>query len=274
MDDNPRPLVVVQNNFVNKLTDPVARAVHLLDLKLWDVSSGEQAGKYPLPRVGEWSPILVFGSILFVEQWFENRPDLRKWGFWETSQFDAQLWAEKLGYVFLNADGYATTVGKFQTSDSLACHIRPRSEMKLVGDRVRTEDATGQRSVPGAVVTPEQVRILNIDPDTDIWVSPTKRIDAEIRIWIIGGKIATSSMYRYLGQMAHFEGLVVEAAEQCALAYHDIWHPAVHYVVDLALREDGSYQIIEYNPIHSSGWYAADPIDVIRAFFDYEKTKE
>lgn len=260
------PLVVVQNNFVVRLTAPAAVAARELGLALHDVSSGEIAA--PVPEGGPWGPILVLGSILFAHQWAREDPLLAPWIFWDDAAYDAATWADQMGSAYLNAEGYSTTVGDFVSSASRPRHIRPRSGIKMVADRTPTESTAGRRSIAGCVVSPSDLAALNVDPATPIWATAPKRIIAEIRVWMIDGRPAAASTYRIDDQHVRSAShpLVAEAIET-ARHHHERWRPGRHYVVDLGLVGEG-WRIVEYNPIHSSGWYHADPRLVISAYMD------
>jgi len=264
-----KPLVVAQNNFVERLTGPLAERVRGMGIMLHDVSSGDMTGK-PATPPGEWGPILVVGSILFVHQWAREDPILSRWMFWDDDKYDAAEWARVQGSAYLNHDGREDTIGGFVSSRSGAMHLRPRSGIKMVGEVVPTESRNGYESVSGIVDTPEGIEARRIEHATAIWASPPKEILAEIRVWMIGGAVAAASCYRMDGR--HFRSidhpLVTEAAK-VAVDWHRTWHPDRHYVVDAGLTRDG-WRIVEYNPIHSSGWYAADPGAVVESFFDSE----
>ena len=266
------PLVVVQNNYVERLTGPMAKAAHGMGIALHDVSSGRAAAERPLPTTGgPWGPVLVMGSVLFVHQWARDEAALSPWVFWDDACYDAALWADRLGDRYLNAGGRATTIGDFQTSDAEAAHIRPRSGIKMIGEHEPSESKAGRYSISGIVETPAGVARLGIEPDTAIWASPPKTIHAEIRTWMIGGAAATASTYRVDGK-PHFDANhhLVDDAVRTARDTHGVWSPGRHYVVDMALTDDG-WQIIEYNPIHSSGWYDADPSSVLSAYISHEE---
>jgi hypothetical protein len=261
------PLLVVQNNHVVRLTEPVTKAAHERGIAVHDVSSGEQVARRPLPlEGGPWGPILLIGSSLFPTQWLDARPDMARWVHRDETMFDAALWAERMGGRMLNAGGHATTIADFASSVGPAMHVRPRDGMKLVGEKVRTESQAGSMSVPGIVVTPAQVTALGIDPATPIWASPVREIRAEVRTWMIGGRAVAGSTYRIDGEHArHGDHAFVREAALAAVEDHGRWSPDRHYVVDHALTDDG-WLIVEYNPIHSSGWYDADPGAVLEAF--------
>lgn len=264
-----KQLVVVQNNFVTRLTAPLAIATRERGIDLHDVSSGERASANPLPK-GDWAPVLVVGSVMFVHQWARDDAELARWVFWDDAQYDAVVWAERMGGRYLNADGYETTVGDLQRDLRSARHIRPRSGIKMVGDKEPTEDQAGRRSLPGMVVTPETVGIFGIDPETAVWASVPQEIFAEVRIWMIGGRPAAGSTYRIGGEHVRLSGhRYVGECMDTARADHDRWHPGRHYVVDYAMTGEG-WRIVEYNPIHSSGWYDADPGAVLDAYMAAE----
>ena len=270
----PRPIVVVQNNHVERLTAPVAEATRALDIELRDVSSGEETERHPpLPDGGPWGPVLVFGSTHFARRWAAADPILSPWIHWTESAFDAMTWRDRLGSLMLNAEGIATTIGEFAASDLGEMHLRPRGDMKFVGDAVRSENSTGQRSIPGIVVSPALAGSLGIDPETAIWAAPVRSIDAEVRVWMIGGRPVAASTYRVAGRM-HIDAshpLVPEAKLE-AHAAGLVWRPADHYVVDMVLS-DGEWRIVEFNPVHSAGWYDADVATVLTALISAESQR-
>ncbi len=264
-----RPLVVAQNNFVERLTGPLAERVREMGIALHDVSSGDMTDASATPP-GDWGPILVVGSVLFVHQWAREDPVLSRWMFWDDARYDALLWARWQGSAYMNHDGRPDTIGGFVRSDDDAMHLRPRSGIKMVGRVVSSESKAGYESVSGIVDTPDGIEARGIDHDTAVWVSSPKEILAEVRVWMIGGRVAAASTYRLEGRPHRSTGhpLVAEAMK-AAEGWHRTWHPDRHYVVDAGLTDEG-WRIVEYNPIHSSGWYAADPGAVVEAFFDSE----
>jgi hypothetical protein len=265
-----RRLVVVQNNFVERLTAPMADAVHERGMTLHDVSSGDMAGVRPVPEGGTWGPILIIGSILFTNQWARGNPELGRWIFWDDAMYDAALWSESLGELYLNHDGHACTVGSFIDSRPGLRHIRPRSGVKMVGIEKPTESKTGFKSVAGIVVDADGLADLGVDGRIAIWASPAKTIDAEVRVWMVGGRPACASTYRIGGRHhADAEHPHVESAIAAAVHACSIWNPGRHHVVDMAMV-DGRWLVVEFNPIHSSGWYGADPGDLLDAYMECE----
>lgn len=165
------PLLVVQNNLVERLTGPAARAARDLDIAVHDISSGKGDGALanPLPRDGLWRPILVIGSVLFVRQWAGSRADLLPWIDWDDGNYDPELWSRLLGPRFLNYAGRATTVAQLIRDDAPLLHLRPRSGVKLMGRHVLDENHEGRMPVAGGVVNSTELHRLRVDPDTRVW---------------------------------------------------------------------------------------------------------
>ena len=268
------PLLVAQNNYqrVSRITGRAALAAHALGIAVHDLSSdADMTGRPALPAGGPWGPILVMGSVAFVDQWARREPDLSRWIFWNDARYDASLWARELGSRYLNASGRPTTIGEFVASDLPAMHVRPRSGVKIIGDVVPDENTAGRRGLQGAMFTPAALEARNADPSTPVWISPPRHIELEMRIWMIAGRPACWSTYRVDGRPEYqVDSEWTRDAVLAAVRAHDVFQPDRHYVVDLALCNDHVFRVIEYNPIHSSGWYGADPEHMLAAFFEAE----
>lgn len=258
----------MQNNYVAHLTAPIAIAAHDRGIALHDVSAGDRV--VAAMPAGQWRPILVMGSVLFVDRWARGDATLSRWIFWDDTQYDAALWSRVLGERYLNAGGKATTAEAFFASTLGAMHVRPRSGVKLIGDKPATESAVGQFSLSGLVATPNELAEFKVAPATQIWVSPPRPIHAEVRVWMIAGKSAAASTYRVANMpLRSRSNPLVGEAVIVAERLHDVWHPGRHYVADLALV-NGGWVLVEYNPIHSAGWYDADPGAVLDAYIAAE----
>lgn len=269
-----RPLVVVQNNFVERLTGPAAEAARGLGITLHDISSGDDiAGKRPLPDGGPWNPILVIGSILFAHQWARGNAQLSSWIDWHDDAYDAELWARLHGDRFMNHLGRSTTVGELIAENAPSLHLRPRSGMKMVGWYQPDEDHAGQMSVAGLVADAADLLRMRVDPVTAVWASPPRPIEAEVRVWMIEGRPVAWSTYRIGGRHVRLrDHPLVPAAVEAATAITAVFAPGRAHVTDVALV-DGEWRLVEYNPIHSSGWYDADPATIIAAWFTAQETR-
>ncbi|WP_394659946.1 ATP-grasp domain-containing protein [uncultured Novosphingobium sp.] len=237
-----RPLVIVQADEVAVMTAPLAMAAAARGYDVYDVSLSH-------PRTFDTegrAPILIYGSVALLHHWAAKTEALRNWTFWDEAALSPDTWASRLGNLYLNADGRRT----------IACEVpagwyaRPMRNAKAF---------TGGLSIPD-----------NVASDTPVWAAPAKRIDAEVRVFIVGGKPVAASTYQVAGQHVRVTtDAHVDAAVQAATHALRVWTPLRHCVADLALS-DGVWRIIEFNCLNTSAWYAVDPGVVLDAFVEAE----
>jgi hypothetical protein len=260
-----KPLVVVQNNLVVRLTGPLALAARERGIALHDISSVEDmSGVPPFPAgmnvPGAVGPVLVYGSIGFVHNWAKNHPELSRWVFWSDDAASADTWRENLGDLYLNGDGWETTIGEVLAHEIAPRHYRPMTTTK---------------SIVGSVMTPDELRKIafekEIDTEFRLWSSAPKTIDMEVRVFIIDGKVAGYSVYRLDGAFNYdnTNPKVIDALIAAGLIAV-VYSPARHFVCDVGLV-DGEWKLIEFNPLHSSGWYGTDVGAVLDAYFTAEQ---
>ena len=102
-----------------------------------------------------------------------------------------------------------------------------------------------------------------LDPDTKVVVSLPKVIDKEVRCFIVGGEVVSSSIYRQNGSLLYkrcFESVFQQIA--------DSWLPDDCCVMDLAYTSNG-IKVIEFNCINSSGMYDCDKDKIFKSLWDY-----
>jgi len=108
-----------------------------------------------------------------------------------------------------------------------------------------------------------------IDPKTRIVISHPKQIKAEWRWFIVGGKIVSGSMYRAHGQMHQKRATDQDVIDE-AQSFADKWLPSPCCVMDLALVGPfDEVKVIEFNCIHSSGFYDNDVSAIFKALYEY-----
>lgn len=95
-----------------------------------------------------------------------------------------------------------------------------------------------------------------LDADTEIQVSTVKRIQKEIRFWIVKGEIATASQYK-LGSRMVMSDVVDEAAYDYCNEMIKLFQLNDAFVMDLCLVND-EYKIVECGCINCAGFYMAD----------------
>lgn len=91
---------------------------------------------------------------------------------------------------------------------------------------------------------------------TDIVVAPTRAILAEYRLFVVDGRVVTSSLYK-MGARVITDAYTPESVLAFAKRCIDQWVPDRAFVLDIAETHDG-LKIIEVNNINSAGVYAAN----------------
>jgi hypothetical protein len=251
-----QPCFFVQNNRVQRVTIPVAQFAHQAGVALEDRSSFH--GFNPEDCGIDWDryhPVLPYGSVQFLRKLKQTL--LAPYVLHEDESFASTTWQARLGEQLLNTGGGEVLAS--DVPDLLAhadLHIRPNAEDKAFHAKVF--DAPAWAAV---------VKERDIKAELTCWASPVKAILAEWRCWLVGGEMVEVSQYRHNGQMARERGAPVEVHTFVGQIARQ-WLPAPCVVMDVALTPEGLH-VLEFNPIHGSGWYAAEPAKVLRPFLDW-----
>lgn len=253
MENNPRDglCFFLQNNHIERLTIPIALHARERGYGLEDRSSHQD---FDADQCGiDWSQyetVIPFGSVQFIRSL--KRSSIGQFVMHDEAMFGTSVWSEIFGQDTLNADGFC--IDAAQVPQLLA----QRGRMHLRPDSV-------DKAFIGAVHDVESWTALlsnrRIDDDLVCFASPLKTIEHEWRCWIIDGQVVEISRYMTLGKLdtqSENTPELFEAAQVMANRYL----PAPCVVMDMALCE-GSYKLLEFNPIHCSGWYKADVSKVL-----------
>ena len=92
-----------------------------------------------------------------------------------------------------------------------------------------------------------------LDVNTEIQVSSVKKIQKEIRFWIVKGKISTASQYT-LGGRYCVDDFVDQSAYDYCQKMVNIYQLNETFVIDICLV-DGEYKIVECGCTNSAGFY-------------------
>jgi hypothetical protein len=254
--------VFVQNNFVDRISGPLAIVARERGYVLHDVSLLPDE-PFDADALGvDWETydrIFVYGSVGFVRRCLNS--SLRKYVAFDQDCLAASQWVSEFGSLALNQAG---RIIEFEAVRKLLelgpMHLRPDNH---------------EKAFTGAVFTPEgwdeivETRSLSDIPGLKCWASPVQEIKAEYRCFIVGGRPVEISLYRKDGIA---DRVRVEDKEifQMVQRLCDIHLPMPTVVMDVALTDDG-YKVIEFNPIHGSGWYAVDIGRVLEAVMQVPK---
>jgi len=245
------PVFFVQNNYVERLTIPVAQFAHAHGYALEDRSASTE---FDPENCGiDWDQygiVMPYGSVQFMRRLKESAR-LGKYILHSEDAFSTAHWADLLGDKAVNHRGRLIAAGEVPTllAEGQAFHVRPDRQDKAFIAAVFDADSWEKEREK-----------RNLDPELVCWASPVIVLKGEWRCWVIDGKIVEISQYRKEGQ-AHRVLEADPAIHAAALSLAELYVPAPAVVMDIALTEDG-FQVLEFNPIHGSGWYAAR-VDVV-----------
>jgi hypothetical protein len=243
--------VFVQNNFIERLSGPLAVVVRERGFDLYDVSLLPDAPLNVDDMKVVWEDydrVFIYGSVGFLRRCMES--GLRKHVSYDVERIAASSWTAAFGDLSLNGSGRVVDVDLVPS-------------LLSAGERLHLRPDNHEKAFTGAVF--DQAAWKNIMAERDLdkieglkcWVSPVQVIRAEYRCFIVGGEVVEISLYRKDG-VAHRERVLDSSIFASVKALCDIHLPFPTIVMDVAEAEDGRLKVIEFNPIHGSGWYAVD----------------
>lgn len=159
------------------------------------------------------------------------------------------------------------------------CKIQPLSEeiQWNYGELKFIRPCKDSKLITGSVFTKtkweDKITELKANPfftqdrlDDLFQIGPVKKIYKEARIWIVDGKVVTSSYYRYGDNVEFTENVEPEGLE-FAQRMVDLYQVADAFVMDICLTPD-DWKIVEINCINCSGFYRGDMQKVLIALED------
>lgn len=242
---------LVQNNFVERLTAPVAVYAREEGHDLFDISL-LPGRPLDLDRLGvEWDAyehVVIYGSVGFVRKCLST--GLAQFISYEPSAFAISAWSDRFDGSVLNGNGKLVGVDDVETllvSSPLGClHLRPDNIDKAfnggVFDRSKWLKVLAERD-------------LSRWDGLRVWASPPREIIAEYRCFIVGGRVIDISEYRRGDRVSC--NPVRDEVFRHAREFASCYLPCPTIVMDIAEVPEG-FAVIEFNPIHCSGWYATD----------------
>jgi hypothetical protein len=194
--------------------------------------------------------VVIYGSVGWIKRCGDSK--LAPWSFYDRETFAATSWVPLFGGNALNGDGEVQSVAEVarEMERGARLHIRPNADDKAFNGAVYDVESWGNM----LRIRQEQRQILPSET-LECWVSTIKKIEAEYRCWFIDHTLVDVSRYRKNSELSlqrETSDEVLGAAE--ALGRQHL--PIGNVVMDIARTADG-FKVIEFNPINSSGWYAA-----------------
>lgn len=222
-----------------------------------------------VPFVGELEPFPVLQAakaVCFGS--YSMRHSARKYG-WDPGVydlFDQDFLAQKAawGERMLNADSRVLAFEEVQLEHPT--FLRPIDDSKYFAGRVF--DPGEFESWRQRVCDLDEDDGTSLSPTTRVQVSTPKTIHAEYRYWIVGGKIATKSLYK-LGRRVVYAADVDQRMDQFVLQAVADWQPHRAFVIDVCDTPEGP-RILEINTLNAAGFYAGDVQRLVAALEELE----
>lgn len=259
---------LVQNNMPPHMTDrlivPVLDFARKHGYNVWDGSLTTEFNPntdIPDEVTLELAKFIIFGSIGWTKRFAFGTQRVREFSIfsrdvsYDTALFNAMRWRSSFGNHWVNNDGRQLTANAVgtQLSEGPPLHLRPLFDDKAIIGGVFNQTSWA-----------EHMKQRNVDPYLDLWASPLKTFEAEYRCWILDGEVVEISQYRKDGQFCTQQ--IIDPAFFIAAQHLYGIDPFIRNVVMDIVIHDGSFKMLEFNPIHCSGWYAADTEKVLSAW--------
>lgn len=201
--------------------------------------------------------VFAFGSVKLAALSTEN-----KWlpGSFYGGNHDFSIYSEHYKDNLLNYDCHIQELNEeIIWNYGELKFIRPCKDSKLITGMVFTKtkwDDNLQRLKENPFFTEDRLSDL-------IQIGPVKTIYKEARVWVVDGKVITSSYYRY-GQNVEYTENVEPEGLAFAQEMVDLYQVADAFVIDICLTPDG-WKIVEINCINCAGFYKGDMQKVLIA---------
>lgn len=108
-----------------------------------------------------------------------------------------------------------------------------------------------------------------VTPATTIASVPDRRVSLQWRCWIIGNRLIEVSQYQKDGERNLLRGAPSDVVEFVYKVLHT-WTPEPCVTMDVAMTPEG-LRVIEFQPIHSASWKAANATSVLLAWMKWMK---
>lgn len=138
--------------------------------------------------------------------------------------------------------------------------IRPSKDSKVFNGKLYTKIKWED------TVKMVEEKYFGVIPPVTIQVGTTKKIYKEARVWIVDGKVVTSSYYKFNENVAYSENVEPEGLE-FAQSMVDTYKVAPAFVMDICLTPEG-WKIVEINCVNCSGFYQGDLQKLVMALED------
>jgi hypothetical protein len=252
---------IVQTNVEPESTSPglLRRACEELDLAF--VAVAITPGAPSLPELPDVAPPAVFHGRNTLIRCALEHPTWRKGVFFSPESFHHDAYVAGFGADLLNASARTLSFDELLSADyapGTALFVRPYDDSKrFTGQTLRFSRTKELYDALGGAA--RDVGALSVV------VAEVREIDAEWRLFFVGSRVVSGSMYRPSAERSVPKELV-EFAEAAASR----WTPAPVFVMDVA-RVEHSWKIVECNCFNGSRFYESDVVSIVRAVSRFQE---
>ncbi len=207
--------------------------------------------------------VLVMGTTTLVKI-----AKKRGWIAFFNDNFDHDVWVKNYGRDMLNFDAKRIRFDEVVTHGLENFFIRPAKDNKIFTGKLYSIDEFKEWSEK-ILSSDFQSGFTTLRPDTEVVIASPKKILQEYRLFIVDGKIVTSSLYK-IGSTPRYDSVVDEDVLSFGSYVISKWVPDEAFVLDVARVEDG-LKIVEINCINNSGLYACDSYKLVQALDEIRK---
>jgi hypothetical protein len=250
--------IIQENIFREPNYDNIFKALEKLNLSYEIVKIEPFAEDFKFKT--ELENVFVYGSVKLAKIAQKNQFNP---GSYYGGNHAFEVYSEHYKAHLLNFDSEISEFGKkLNWEAGEEKFIRPSRDAKVFTGKKFTETKWNdfvEQTLSNAEKSP-------LSSETKIQITKPKKIYKEARVWIVGGKVITSSYYLFHGNI-EFEENVDPEGLQFAENMIEIYQVADAFVMDICLTSEG-WKIVEINCVNSAGFYKADVEKLVIALED------
>jgi hypothetical protein len=149
---------------------------------------------------------------------------------------------------------------------------RPTKDSKVFSGELFSRDAWNDWVKRALESQQDITKKPQLSKSTRVLIAPIKPIEQEIRCWVVGGKVVTTSLYKLGSRVTYknydHETYITDFAQKMV----DLYQPADAFVIDVCLS-NGELKVIEINCINCAGFYDANMNKLMEAVETYFNRK-
>lgn len=218
---------------------------------------------------------ICYGTVGMIRQMRTKYPGLRPGGFWESSNFSVKYCEALYGEWMLNYHTHLDGVDEIAMSemeDRLPAlvekhgplFVRPNFVGKaFTGSLIGTERYSVKSFLGYIDAYSDRAGVRAISEQDSVMVRKPVDILGEYRFVCTPGEIIAASQYRYDRKLDERSDIHPRAWAYAETFLREWVGPDLVYVMDVAVLEDETARIIEFNNFSNCGLYACDRMRVV-----------